>query len=223
MQRASAAFLILAIPAFAGSVRGKVTFTGHPPTSPAVEVKRDTRTCGASQADESLIVSAKGGLKNAVVFIDGAAAAPAAADAGQAALDQVACRYLPHVQAVRVGTRLVTLNSDPILHTVRAAVDGRTLFNQAMPIQGMRKTFALTQSGLIRAACDAGHTWMTAWIYAFDHPYFAVTGDDGSFEIRSVPAGDYRLRVWHERLGTLDQVIRVKDGPVAVALWFRSP
>jgi hypothetical protein len=223
MRRVAAAFLFLALQALAGSVQGKVTLVGHPPPLLPLTVQKDARICGTSQADESLVVSAKGGLKNAVVFIEGMPTAPASVDAGQAVLDQIGCRYLPHVQAVRVGTRLVSVNSDPILHTVRATLDGGTLFNQAMPIQGMRQGFTLEQPGLIRTACDTGHTWMTAWIYAFDHPYFAVTGDDGSFEIRSVPAGEYRLRAWHERLGTLEQVIHVTNGPVAVALSFGRP
>jgi hypothetical protein len=224
MRRATAVFLFAAVPALAGSVRGRVTLSGKAPVLPATAVRQDPRTCGATQEDESLIVSARGGIKNAVVFLEGAARTPPPPDAGEAVIDQIACRYLPHVQAVRVGARLVTANSDPILHTIRATVDGGTLFNVAMPIQGMRKAFALTQPGLIRAACDAGHTWMLAWVYAFDHPYFAVTSDDGSFEIRGVPPGKYRLHSWQERLGTQEQEIHVKgDAAAQAAFTYRSP
>jgi carboxypeptidase family protein len=60
--------------------------------------------------------------------------------------------------------------------------------------------------------CDAGHSWMLAWIYAFDHPYFAVTDEKGSFRIDQIPPGTYKVTAWHELLGTETQVLTVGGG-----------
>ena len=70
-----------------------------------------------------------------------------------------------------------------------------------MPIKGQRLPVALRKPGLIRLQCDAGHSWMNAWIYVFDHPYYAVTDASGAFVIKDVPAGDHLLELWHEPPG----------------------
>ena len=73
--------------------------------------------------------------------------------------------------------------------------------------------------GVIRASCDAGHGWMSAYVHIFDHPYFAVTGPDGRFEIDGLPAGSYTLAAWHEKLGRRTvQVTVPDDGAAQVAL-----
>lgn len=188
--------------ALSGTIRGHVTWAGKVETT-AFKVGSDKRVCGESQPDESLLVDAHGGVANAVVFLQDAEAAPG--PSADLKLDQSGCRFTPHVQAAHAGSSVTAINSDPALHTVHGAIAGKTTFNQAMPLQGMKKKFPLAEAGLTRVTCDAGHSWMTAWIYVFDHPYFAVTGKDGSFELRDVPPGEHTLAVWHERLGTTSQ------------------
>jgi hypothetical protein len=75
-----------------------------------------------------------------------------------------------------------------------------TVFNVAMPMRGQRLPAKLTRPGVVRLQCDAGHTWMTAWIYVFDHPLFAVTDQEGHFAIPDAPPGEYTLEYWHEPL-----------------------
>jgi hypothetical protein len=72
------------------------------------------------------------------------------------------------------------------------------VFNLAMPIKGQMLPTKLTRAGLIRLQCDAGHSWMNAWVHVFDHPHHAVTDERGHFEIRDVPPGTYTLEYWHE-------------------------
>ena len=95
------------------------------------------------------------------------------------------------------------MNSDAILHNVhgnalRAGEPVVTAFNVATPIQGQKVPVSLGKPGLIRLQCDAGHTWMNAWIYVFDHPYYAVTDAGGKFVIADVPAGEHVVELWHE-------------------------
>ena len=103
------------------------------------------------------------------------------------------------MQAVTVGTPLAVMNNDAILHNVHgneagAGAPALTVFNLAMPIKGQKLPVPMRKPGLIRLQCDAGHTWMNAWIYVFDHPYFAVTDDRGAFVIDDVPRGRSRGR-----------------------------
>jgi hypothetical protein len=183
-----------------------------------VPVTRDQGVCGTSQPDESLVVAADRGVKNVVVYLthppQGAGPAPAA----EALLDQVGCRYVPHVQAVRVGTKLVALNSDAMLHTVRGTSNGETLFNTAQPLKGMKSGVLLGKPGLIHVGCDAGHTWMGAWVYAFEHPYYAVTGEDGKFEMPGLVPGTYEVAFWQETLGAVRRTVTVTPAGANLAV-----
>ena len=105
---------------------------------------------------------------------------------------------MPHVQAVTVGTPLALINSDAVLHNVHGSAGPVQVFNVAMPIRNQHLPTKLTRPGLVHLQCDAGHTWMSAWIAVFDHPYFAVTGGDGQYAIKDVPAGHYTVEYWHE-------------------------
>jgi hypothetical protein len=195
--------------AFGAEIKGRVRYAGT--ESPAaLPVTRDLKVCGSNQPDESLLVSKDRGLKNVVAFLKEAPAAVAPSSPKEHVLDQVGCRYAPHVIAAQVGDRLLAVNSDSLLHNVRGtATDGKTPFNVAMPLAGMKRAFELKEPGLIRTGCDAGHTWMTAYVQVFAHRFFAVTGDDGRFVLPNVPPGKYTLVVWHERLGQSAQSLTV--------------
>ena len=130
-----------------------------------------------------------------------------------------AARYEPHVQAVTVGTQLTLVNSDGVLHNVHGSIGPTQAFNLADADQRAACSRAsLTRPGLVRLQCDAGHTWMSAYVYVFNHPYFAVTGADGRFEIKDVPAGHYTVEYWHEPVDgtgpgvTSTAEVTIKDG-----------
>ena len=190
---ATALLALLAGPAAAGDLKGVVHYRGAPRAA-TVEVTKDQAACGASAPDESLLAAA-GRLKNVVVTVKGA---PAPAP-GKATLDQRRCRYLPHVQAVAVGSTLEILNGDPILHNVHGWTGKATAFNVAMPLRDQKVPRKLDRPGLIRVGCDV-HAWMSAWILVADSP-FAVSGDDGRFAVGGLPPGRYTVTAWHERLG----------------------
>ena len=186
----------------AGTVQGTVRVDGDCPKLPPIRVGRDAGVCGAEQANEAASASPGGGLRNVVVSLH--AVKPPAPTVppppGKATVDQVGCMYKPHVQAVTVGSELTLVNSDRVLHNVHANLAGVTVFNMAMPIKGQRLPTKLTRPGPVRLQCDAGHTWMNAWIYVLGEPLFAVTDDRGHFSIPAVPAGEYTIEYWHEPL-----------------------
>jgi plastocyanin len=205
----------------AGTVTGTIRLAGAAPSLPAHPVVKDGGVCGREAPNESVLVGKGGCLRNVVVFVKDARFEGKLPPVAGAALDQKACRYAPHVQAVTVGTPLSLMNNDAILHNVHANEANMTVFNVAMPIKGQKLPIPMRKPGLMKLQCDAGHTWMNGWIYVFDHPYYAVTDEGGTFTIKDVPAGEHTLELWHEPAdGTGAGVrttakVKVTDGGVA--------
>src|SRR5437667_92400 len=132
----------------------------------------------------------------------------------------------PHVQVARRGATLVLRNADPTLHVVRvealnATNTGARLLTQAMPYAGFQKAFALDgfrDTTLLRVTGGNGEE-MSAYIAVLPHPWAALTDENGRFVLNGVPAGTYKLYVWHETLGTLVREVKV---PATVDLEFTS-
>jgi plastocyanin len=220
-QTLRALALLLLTPAAAkanGSIAGVVKLAGPPPPLPPLKVTKDTGVCGGDKPNEAIVASKGGALANVVVSLRAAKPASAPPPTANAAIDQQGCQYRPHVQAVTVGTSIAIVNSDAVLHNVHGHTGPVQVFNVAMPIRNQRLPTRLTRPGLVQLQCDAGHAWMSAWIYVFEHPYFAVTGADGKFEIGGVPAGHYTVEYWHEPTDgrgpgvTTTAEVDVKDG-----------
>ena len=130
--------------------------------------------------------------------------------------DQGGCQYSPHVFGLRVGQTLRILNPDGTLHNVHAFSKVNAEFNEAMPQfrTELEKVFDKAEPTPYAVKCDV-HPWMNAWAAVFDHPYFAVTGEDGTFTIDGLPAGTYELEIWHERLPAQTMTVTVGIGEKA--------
>jgi plastocyanin len=194
-----------------GRVAGRVLFKGTPPAAAPIAVTKDHAVCGTVRhTREDLVVAAGGGVRYAVVSID---PAPAAAPSPGAAprLDQKGCWFIPHVQVVPAGAEIQIVNDDGILHNIHTFSTLNPPINMAQPKFKRVLTHRFERPERIRVACDV-HGWMSAWIVVVDHPFHAVTADDGSFALEGVPPGSYRLTVWHETLGTREQPIMVPAG-----------
>ncbi len=187
-----------------GDVIGTVRFTGPVPARPAVTTTKDRSVCGDEVEDESLLVS-DGRLANVAIALKGAPAPPPAT----LVLDQRRCRYRPRVQVAPVGSTLEIRNSDPVLHSVHGWEGRRSLFEVVTPSEGMRVPTRLGRTGLIQIRCDV-HSWMVAYVLVADGPA-AVTGADGTFALRGIPAGSYVVTAWHERLGERTLQVTVPD------------
>jgi hypothetical protein len=206
------------VPAGTGVIRGVVKFIGTPPVMNTI----GGACCPGSTpvVDESLAVNADGAMKNIVVFIkDGPnLAGPPPTDA---LLTQRNCQYVPHVLALRTGQDLVVTSHDPTLHNVHIQADANPSENFSES-NGATHTVVFQQPELVRIKCDV-HPWMTAYAYVFDHPCFAVTGDDGRFELRNLPPGTYTLVAWQEKLDTQEMQVTVSaDKPSEVKFEYRG-
>ena len=220
--------LALAAPAWA-DVTGKVKLVGPPPDMGTIDMSGQ-KECAALHPDpvteETVVVADDGSLKNVVVALKKAddqdlpGQPPPPKD--PAVLDQKGCMFAPHVLAMQAGQPLVVKNSDPFLHNVHSQSTANDVFNMAMPTAnaGEKADPQPKVPETFKVKCDV-HPWMTGWVAVFDHPYFAVTGDDGTFAIKGLPDGTYTLRAWHERFGIKDQRVTVKDGKATADFAFK--
>jgi plastocyanin len=192
--------------AAAGMITGRVVFQGGLPVLPPIVGNKDQEVCGPSTPSEALIVSqANRGVQQAVVFLEGVAPIEGAPSPGEAVLENQACRFVPHVLAVRVGTELAVVNADPVLHNLRAWLPGRRhVFNVVQPTQGQVTRRTVKRAGVMTLTCDT-HVHMLGYLLSFEHPYFAVTDSNGGFTILGVPPGTYRISAWHEGWAVVGQ------------------
>jgi plastocyanin len=191
---------LAAAPADAGSLAGRVVFQGEPPVLAPIEVVKDREVCGQTVPSEALVVSAKTrGVRWAVVSAEGGAPAPTDAPR-EITLENRRCRFVPHVLAVQVGAEVAVTNGDPVLHNLRAWLEGETrrqVFNVVQPTQGQVTRRTLKRAGAITLTCDT-HLHMLGYVLAFEHPWFAVTDENGTFRIDGLPVGTWRVSLWHE-------------------------
>ncbi|MEC9071509.1 MAG: carboxypeptidase regulatory-like domain-containing protein, partial [Myxococcota bacterium] len=130
---------------------------------------------------------------------------------------QVGCVYIPHVVGVRAKQTVIFINSDPLPHNVHSKGKRNKSFNRMMPNKGMRieRKFKRPEV-MIQTRCDV-HPWMGAHIGVIDHPWFAVSGEDGAFRLEGLPAGPYTLEAWHENLGKRELKVEVTAAGEATA------
>jgi hypothetical protein len=186
-----------------GTVTGVVTTKAGAP--PPARVTIDQSVCGNQIADEAIVRDAAGRVANAVVMLAGLKSRVNAAAAG---VMNEKCRFSPHVQIVHPDARITTSSSDPLLHTTNAQTpDGKTLFNVALPVPGIRITRPVAGPGIVRVSCNI-HPWMRSWIVVTDE-MAAISGADGRFSLEGVPGGTYELRIWHEHLHSAPQKVTV--------------
>jgi len=186
---------------FAGSLTGRVNFEGKGPKKKILKMDADP-VCGASHKTpayrESFVLSEDGYLKNVIVYLSNVIY-DGKAPTTQAVIDQKGCVYSPHVQGIMAGQELLVKNSDATLHNIHGLPKINSEFNFAMPKVVKEKAIKINKpENFIKIKCDV-HPWMNAYISVFDHPYFAVTDDTGSFKIDNIPPGEYEVIAWQEK------------------------
>ena len=197
-----------------GAIVGLVTWTGDLPELQHLPITKNPEVCDLSGAgvrpSPRLIVSEENrGVGNTVVYLADigkgkaldalltAELLKAELEPGQnLRIDQAQCIYEPHITLAPLRAELDMTSSDDLLHNLH--MSGSARYNLAFPIKDKVITRRLRKAGLISIACDAGHSWMSAYIHVVHHPYYAITDDEGGFTLSDVPAGKYSLHAWHE-------------------------
>jgi hypothetical protein len=188
-----------------GSVKGRFVVDGQPPKPSPLVVTKDQYCIDLKPVNESVMVGDDGSLANVVVYIrvgrrDKIEVHPdyAAQLDEPAVLDNKACHFVPHVTLLRAGQPIILKNSDPVGHNTNLGV-----FNQIIPAGGETPTKITRAAALpIPVSCNI-HPFMKGYVLVQDHPYMAVSTEDGTFEIKNIPAGKREIVFWHEAPGLM--------------------
>lgn len=199
-----------------GSLKGRIIVDGAPAMpAPLVVPPNDPVCVAAKPVNEALVLGKDNALVNAVVYLRVPTGKKVEIHPDYAAqmkvpvvLDNKACSFHPHITLFQVGRKLVIKNSDPTGHNTNIQAFG---FNQTVPAMGQLEiTPKETPTLPMPVVCNI-HSFMKGHVLSLTHPYAAVTGDDGTFEIKNVPAGPNEFQFWNETGGYLKNV-KLKGG-----------
>ena len=198
-------------------LKGRIRLSGKSPGNVVIRMGMDPMCsrlyAGKRAVDSAVLTSDDGGLANVFVKLEGSFP-PSPVSSQPVIVDQKGCFYAPRVVGARVGQVLRVTNSDNLLHNVHSMSASTNRFNVGQPGVGIQHDFKLTAAEMLKLTCDV-HRWMVSYVGIVNHPYFSVSGADGSFEIHNVPAGKHTVRLWHEKFGELSQTVNIKSGAAA--------
>jgi hypothetical protein len=191
-----------------GTITGTVKWSGPVPHLPTAVINKDNQICDPNSQKtrdlERLIIGPQSGVANTVVFLKDITRGKAMnLPAERRFLDQKHCRYEPHILLVPVKGELQMESSDATLHTVH--MDGAATYNLPFPFPNQVISRPMQTAGLVELKCNGGHTWMNAEMFVVNHPYYAITDENGKFELTNVPKGNYEIEAWHEGWTVLHQ------------------
>ena len=215
-------------PATAGNITGKVVIEGTAPKNEPIKMNADpvcVKANATPQFQETYTVGDGSAFGNVFVYVkDGLGNRTFPTPTETVTIDQKNCRYHPHVFGMMVGQPLVILNSDPTLHNIHAVPKTNQEFNTGQPIQGMKTNHVFTaKEVIVPFKCDV-HGWMNAYVGVLDHPYFAVSGADGKFDLKTLPPGTYMIEAWHEKLGAMTQSVTIAEKETKdITFTFKAP
>ena len=204
-----------------GSVTGHMKFDGAAPANPTIDMAEEAACKGkyTGPAVDPVVMVENGNLGNVVVYVKSGLPAGQTYPVPNEAivLDQRGCLYHPRAIAIMAGQKLEIKNSDPVLHNIKALPTKNRPFNISQPSEGMTTTRTLpTPEDNIPVECNV-HGWMHSNIVVLSHPFFAVSGADGSFTIKGLPAGTYEIEARHAKLGTKTMSVTVPADGAATA------
>tara|TARA_Y100001960_G_C14745327_1_gene865296 strand:- start:519 stop:1226 length:708 start_codon:yes stop_codon:yes gene_type:complete len=221
-------FTMMSVSIDAGTLKGHVKYDGKPPKKKRLRMDADP-VCGSSHSgpvySENFKMAKDGSMAEALVYLK-----DVSYDGGvpsePAVLDQKGCIYMPHVFGMVAGQELLIKNSDATLHNIHSMPKVNKEFNFAMPkvVKEKKSTFSLSEPDPFYIKCDV-HPWMKSWVLVSDHPFFAVTDQNGNFSIEGIPAGTYEVVCWQEKFGkrTITKKVTIGDGDTTENFVFSRP
>lgn len=201
-----------------GTITGKVSLSGAKAESKTFTISKNPEVCGTGTRDVPMVRASNGALLDAVVYLEDIKEGKAfSAGFKKITIDQKTCAFGPYLSVMKNQGELEAVNSDPVLHNIHAyeliGRARRTVLNVSQPDKGniVTKKIKLRRGMGMKVECDA-HDFMHAFVFVARNPYFAVVDDKGTFEIKDVPPGEYKIKVWHGVLGEKEAKAKVGAG-----------
>lgn len=198
-------------PAIAAIITGKVTFSGKAPAMPMLDMSANPsceRLNKTPRRAEEVVVNPNGTLRNTFIRIkSGLPDAHWEPPAEFAKLDQQGCVYEPHVLGLMVGQTLEISNSDTVNHNIHAVAKVNQEWNVTEPPRAEKRTERFEKEEILFPVTCGVHPWMRSYLAVVSHPFFSVTGDDGSYSLKGVPPGTYTVEAVHEKYGKKEMQI----------------
>jgi len=209
-----------------GSITGTITFEGKAPKMKPLKLDADPICVVNNEIapkKEWLILDENKGVKNVLVFVTEGLNIDYSPPEEPVVIDQKGCIYSPHVLGIMAGQQLDILNNDGTLHNIHALPKVNKEFNKAQPRSKKKLSVKFEKpEAPFKVKCDV-HPWMGAYIGVFDHPCFAVSGDDGTYIISDLKPGEYVIEAWHEKLGSQTANVTVSDSAAHQDFTFKKP
>ena len=207
----------------AGTLKGTVSYAGNNKTPKSLKMDSDP-VCGNSHETpplkEDFILDENNNFKNVLVWLKNTEEFNSEISSDPIHINQTGCVYSPHVLGVMTNQKVLIKNSDKTLHNVHSMPDKNSSFNSAQPagVPDIEQSFSVAEDPFY-IKCDV-HPWMKVWVFVSDHPYFAVTDDNGNYEINNIPPGAYEVVFWQEKLSNLPkkkyvQVINIESTTIS--------
>ena len=210
-----------------GAIRGSVRFQGRAPVMPPIDFSSNPQ-CERAHPKivraETVVVNPNRTLRDTFVWIkSGLRQTRWTPPAAAAELDQAGCQYRPHVLGLMVNQELEIRNSDPVNHDVHVEAVRNASSNEAEPprAESLHKRYP-AEEVWFPVSCSV-HPWMRSYLAVVSHPFFAVTGTDGSFSLNSVPPGDYVIEAIQEKFGKREQRVTVAPGQTVAINFVYTP
>jgi plastocyanin len=198
------------------TIKGVVSFTGKAPEMKVPKKRKDAEFCKTKEVKYNAVVADKGKLADVLVRLaNDAVKGDYKVPTKHAEINQTDCMYSPRVQGVVAGQTIDIKNGDATLHNVHTYKGAESWFNKPQ----IKGSDPISQElpdepKIIKFACDV-HPWMRGFVVVNAHPFFAVSGTDGTFTIEKVPAGEFAVEAWHPRFGLKTGKVKVEDGKTA--------
>jgi hypothetical protein len=196
--------------ASAGNIKGVVNFKGAVPRQAMLDMTADPMCPQSPQPSDTFVVN-KGKLANVFVYVkEGTPTSQFSVPSEPVVLDQKSCRYSPHVMGVMAKQPFKIMNTDQADHNIHDMPSNNPAWNETqMPTdKPIVKSFPNPEM-MVPLQCNQ-HPWMRAYVNVMPNPFYAVSGEDGTFEIKNLPPGEYTLAAVHEKLG--EKTMKVKVG-----------
>jgi hypothetical protein len=195
---------------FGGTVSGKVTYTGTPAKSKAIDMSKEP-SCAKQHATpvttETVVTDSSNTLDNVVVYISAGADDPNAPSQA-VTFTQKGCQYIPHVIAMHTGQELDVLNADQTSHNIHPLAKVNREWNKSQPPGAPPIKDKFDAPEFISVKCNI-HPWMHGWFAVLKTNHYAVSSNGGAFSLPNLPAGKYTVTAWHEDYGTKTQDVTI--------------